>query len=332
MNEILDSKKINTAVLFCVWVRPEITKQSFEQIRKVRPPRLYVAVDGPRNDEDRILIEKTLNEINVDWDCEVKYLKRDKNLGCKVAMSSAISWFFENEEKGIILEDDCFADESFFRYCEELLEKYQFDTRVMHISGRTRLNKCEIDNYKYSYYFQRAMDCWGWASWRRAWKYFDINMSDFNAFKEENAINMYIKDKQERKSLLEMWEKHASHNEKSWAWIYNYNLHCQNALCINSKTNLVTNIGFNSINSTHLQEDSDKIDNEITSMQFPLKHPIFIGEYIHKQKEVEFTFEDFCTFIKIFIQGVFSVKNENKYKVLRVLGFKIKIKREDKCK
>ena len=108
-------------VLFLVWVRPELAAKVFSQIRKAQPKRLYVALDGPRNEKDEELIKKTLEVIKVDWDCDVKYLKRDKNLGCKVAVAEAITWFFENEEMGIILEDDCYPDLSFSRIVKNCL-------------------------------------------------------------------------------------------------------------------------------------------------------------------------------------------------------------------
>ena len=318
---------MDTAVLFCVWIRPEITKQSFEQIRLVKPSKLYIAIDGPRNENDKILIEDTLSVINVDWDCDVKYLMREENLGCKVAMSSAISWFFEHEEMGIILEDDCWADVSFFKFCAEMLNKYKDDTRIMHISGRTRIK----NSYPYSYYFQKHMDCWGWASWRRAWQYFDIEMSDFQDFLKENAIDMYIIDKDKKEELLSQWKLHATHKEKSWAWIYNYNLFCQNALCINASSILVKNIGMNSEHSTHVQTNANEVNNQIVPMEFPLKHPIFIGEHVEtkfsaKKKNNNMNKQNSLLYKNIW-QRLLSVKNHGVHKVITIIGIRFKFKK-----
>ena len=264
----------NIPVLFLVWIRPELTKKVFSQIRKAKPKRLYVAIDGPRNDDDKKLIEKTLEVITVDWDCEVKYLKRDKNLGCKVAVSEALTWFFEQEEMGIVLEDDCYPDLSFFPYCEELLIKYKDDTRIGSISGYGN----NIPNSKYSYDFSKHFGCWGWASWRRAWKYFDINMSDFDLFLEENAIEKFIIDEWQKYTLLDMFKRHASHNETSWGWIFTYCLYCQNALIIYPNTNMIENIGINVDNSAHRADDG-LTTFKLSKMHFPMKHPHFIGVY-----------------------------------------------------
>ncbi|MFP4332877.1 MAG: hypothetical protein ACLFQJ_06210, partial [Campylobacterales bacterium] len=144
---------LKTAVLFLVFNRLDTTKQVFEAIRQAKPPRLYVAADGAREakeGEDQKV--KAIREYilqHIDWDCEVKTLFREKNLGCKIAVSSAITWFFENEEMGIILEDDCLPSQSFFWFCEELLERYKDDMRIMMVSG---YNKVQRYNQQNSYF------------------------------------------------------------------------------------------------------------------------------------------------------------------------------------
>ena len=162
---------MKTPVLFLVFNRPDTTKQVFEAIRQAQPPRLYIASDGHRSDREGEWEKvKTVRDYvvnNIDWDCEVKTLFREKNLGCRIAVSTAISWFFENEEQGIILEDDCFPDQSFFPFCEELLWKYQDDKRIMMITGTNSLGtwKSELQSYHFSIYGS----IWGWATWKRAW-------------------------------------------------------------------------------------------------------------------------------------------------------------------
>ena len=134
---LLSSKK--TAVLFLVFNRPDTTIKVFEKIREAKPSRLYVAADGPRegySDEKKKVMKVRKIATNVDWPCEVKTLFRDKNLGCKKGVGTAIKWFFEHEEQGIILEDDCLPDPSFFRFCEELLEEYRHNTKIMLVSGQ----------------------------------------------------------------------------------------------------------------------------------------------------------------------------------------------------
>jgi hypothetical protein len=160
-----------------IFRRPDFTSRVFEQIRNVRPARLYIAADGPRSGregEQQLCIETRAIIEQIDWDCELKTLFREKNLGCKMAISSAIDWFFEQEEEGIILEDDCLPNQSFFRFCDTMLEKYRNDDRIRHISG------CNLQHGKKwgtaSYYFSNLTHAWGWANWRRVWKDYDRDL------------------------------------------------------------------------------------------------------------------------------------------------------------
>ena len=187
---------METAVLFLIFNRPENTDKVFKKIKNVKPKKLYIAADGPRenNINDKVNCLKAREVINkIDWNGEVKTLFRDKNLGCKLAVSSAIDWFFENEEMGIILEDDCLPDPSFFYFCQELLQKYKDDKRVMMISGfNYLLNSLEI---RESYFFSNYYPIWGWATWRRAWKLYDNEMKNWDYFKENNNLVWIYKDK-----------------------------------------------------------------------------------------------------------------------------------------
>ena len=179
MNEVSKiNSSINTAVLFMVFNRPNTTSKVFEEIKKARPPRLYVAADGPRKDKDGE--EKKVLKVReiataVDWPCEVKTLFREKNLGCKSQTSSAITWFFKNEEQGIILEDDSLPHIDFFYFCEFLLDYYHDNKKILTIAG------CNFqDGNKRgdaSYYFSKYFQCWGWAGWRRSWSYYDGEIS-----------------------------------------------------------------------------------------------------------------------------------------------------------
>ncbi len=271
-----------------------------------------MAVDGPRNDKDRELIQKTLDVINVDWECDVKYLIREENLGCKKAVSEAITWFFEHEEMGIILEDDCYPDLSFFPYCEELLNKYKDDTRIMVVSGHNG----PVTNDKYSYIFSKWFNCWGWATWRRAWKYFDITMDDYKLFKEENAISRYITDRWDRFVLMKEFDNYSPLQATSWAYVFAYNIICQNGLCVQSCVNLIKNIGLGAENSAHCTTNQE--DTDVQSVAFPLRHPHFIGV------EPEFNNSNLLKYFKkSFIRKVFrfisnfmptkELKNKVKY-------------------
>lgn len=169
--------KLNVPVLLLIFNRPDTTQRVFHEIRGASPLQLFISADGPRENKpgefEKCQITRDIVR-QVDWDCEVYTNFRDKNLGCKIAVSSAIDWFFENVEEGIILEDDCLPSFSFFRFCEELLEKYRDDERIMQIGGTNLLSEWQRSDD--SYYFSKYGAIWGWATWRRAWQYYDVNM------------------------------------------------------------------------------------------------------------------------------------------------------------
>ena len=169
-----NSLPLNTPVLFLVFYRPDTTSIVFEKIRQTKPLRLYVAGDGPRkrNDEDKEKVKKVRDIVNrIDWPCEVKTFFRENNLGCKKGVSTAITWFFKQEEKGIILEDDCVPNLDFFNFYENLLDRYAKDEKISVISGNNFQNSKWRGNA--SYYFSKYSHIWGCASWRRARKHYE---------------------------------------------------------------------------------------------------------------------------------------------------------------
>ncbi len=133
-----ESDNFDIPILFILFNRPKLAQLVLDRIRLVRPTKLYIAIDGPRpnREDDRINVQQCVSLISeIDWPCTVKTIIRDDNLGCKFAVSSAINWFFVQEEMGIILEDDCLPDSTFFSFCRKLLFKYENDNKIMHISG-----------------------------------------------------------------------------------------------------------------------------------------------------------------------------------------------------
>ncbi|MBW2647229.1 MAG: hypothetical protein JRE23_13855 [Deltaproteobacteria bacterium] len=231
---------LKTAVLFMVFKRPDTTKQVFEAIRQAKPPRLYVAADGPRDDKagEAEKVEQARRiAMQVDWECEVKTLFRDKNLGCRVGVSTAIDWFFENEEEGIILEDDCLPSQSFFWFCEELLERYRGDLRVMMIGGNNKgvnfLKDC-------SYFFSKYVQIWGWATWRRSWEKYDYKIKKWELIKEQ--ISNYIYSPKEIKIRIKQFD--SVYNNKLDTWDFQWNFTCliNHGLSILPSLNMISNI------------------------------------------------------------------------------------------
>lgn len=265
----------NTPILFLVFNRPDTTIRVFEQIRKIKPAFLYVAADGPRKDK---LGEKEIcnrvREIvssNIDWECEVKTLFRDENLGCGKAVSDGITWFFEQEEEGIILEDDCLPDVSFFQFCTELLEKYRTDEKVMTISGSNLLGyPWKVTGQSY---FWGQGGIWGWATWKRAWRLYDFKMQTWEEDKVKSQIRNALKTEEWYQFYLPMFVAVFDKTLDTWDIQWLYTILINEGLSINPEVNLVKNIGFGN-NSTHTENIKNPLaDLSNETILFPLKHP-----------------------------------------------------------
>lgn len=259
-------------VLFLVFNRPVLARKVFAVIRKVAPSRLYVACDGPREhvpeDENRVCESRRIIE-EIDWQCEVRTLFREENLGCGRAVRSAIDWFFENEEAGIILEDDCIPDESFFPYCEELLARFEHDLRVMTISGNNYQEGRKVSAH--SYYFSIFHHIWGWATWRRAWK---LNDRTLSIWKEGGGRELLKRlfDKMRDRRYWQICFDYVAEGRLD-TWDYHWLLSCwtHGGLCIIPEVNLVRNIGFG-WQATHTRRPR-LIFFDHRPMTFPLVHP-----------------------------------------------------------
>ena len=277
------------SVLFLIFNRPDTTELVFEAIRRVKPQRLFVAADGPRPDKpgDVEDCEKTRSVIQrVDWDCELHTLFRKTNLGCRSAVSSAISWFYEHVEEGIILEDDCLPDESFFHYCLELLEKYRHDERIMHIAGHNFQFGKQVGPG--SYYFSQCCHIWGWASWRRVWALYHPDMPDYPAFAKQDGFDDVYRYDDMRKYYSVMFDRVYRNKLNTWDYQLSYTILKNHGLCIIPNVNLVENIGFTS--GTHTAFDQFSfikkmavrglykkiLTNPKKTIKLPLLHPDFV--------------------------------------------------------
>ncbi len=275
----------NIPVLFLIFRRKEVTQRAFTAIRDVKPLQLFIAGDGGRTHEEHERCVETRQAVldMIDWECEVKTLFRDKNLGCRNAVSSAITWFFEQVEEGIILEEDCLAEPSFFAYCAELLERYRFDIRIMSVSGTNFQNG--IRRGKADYYFSTRADCWGWATWRRAWSLYDRDMRHYPEFKENNLLATVLPHEHMRRYWEGMLESVYAGETSSWATIWVYSIWINHGLCIKPNVNLVSNIGFDS-ESTHCANPESPLANAATSELVVTKHPaIFIPDLAAELEE-----------------------------------------------
>lgn len=268
---------MKTPVAFLIFNRPDTTKRVFEVIRQAKPSKLLVVADGPRverlGEAENCAAARAIID-QADWDCEVLTNYSDVNLGCKKRISSGLDWVFNAVEEAIILEDDCLPHSTFFRFCEEILEHYRHDTRVMHIAG----NNFNISgrNQVDSYYFSSTTAIWGWATWRRAWRFFDIDMNVWPTLVKENWLVDMLSSKKEAEIRYKYWDKVYAGKVDAWSYQWHLACLCQAGHSIMPNKNLVSNIGF-SQNSTHTVDSTDPFANlETYEIKFPLVHPRFL--------------------------------------------------------
>lgn len=283
-------------MLFILFNRPSTARRVFERIKQARPPRLYIAADGPRagNASDAELCQQTrMIASQIDWQCELHLLFQDENLGCKYGPLTAINWFFSQELEGIILEDDCVPDPAFFPYCSDLLERYRDNERILTISGFNFGYKPE--NPKYSYFFSRYMNPVGWASWKRSLNLVDYQLKQWNQMKKVSFLHRHT-----RNSLLDFdwkwvkdWRKTfdelVNNNVNAWDYYWMFAGMKYDTLTIFPTRDLIENIGFDD-SATHTKNsDSPMAQVKAETLIFPLSHPsrirrdkYFEEEYIKK--------------------------------------------------
>ncbi|MDD3084041.1 MAG: nucleotide-diphospho-sugar transferase [Candidatus ainarchaeum sp.] len=263
---------VKIPILFLVFNRLDTTKQVFEEIKKARPKKLYVAADGPRNIEEEKKTDAVRKHVldNINWNCEVKTLFRKKNLGCGKAVSQAITWFFKNEEMGIILEDDCLPSQSFFPFCEELLKKYKNDEKVMQISGFNPVSKNKYSDTDYLFSYSGSI--WGWATWRRAWEKYDFDMKTFPKFKKLNKIENFYFNKKIIKSKLKNFELIYLKKIDTWDYQWSYSRLFNQGISIISSKNLIRNIGFGIESSNNKGSGKRFFFMKLENIIFPIIH------------------------------------------------------------
>jgi hypothetical protein len=263
---------LHTPVAFLIFNRPDTTARVFAEIARARPPKLLVVADGARADRPgereacraaREVVER------VDWSCEVLTDFAEENMGCRRRVSRGITWVFEQVEEAIILEDDCLPDPSFFPFCEELLARFREDERVMMVSG---------DNFQfgrrrtpYSYYFSRMMHIWGWATWRRAWRHYDVDLRLWAELRETSWLADLLGDDEAAAFWRDTFDKtSAGHDTWDFQWVFT--CWAQNGLAALPARNLVSNIGFG-VAATHTKAETRAANLPAGALEFPLSHP-----------------------------------------------------------
>lgn len=261
-------------VLFLVYNRPELTKMVFNEIKRVRPKKLFINCDGAKNDkvgDDRKVAETRSIVKEVDWDCDLRLNFHDQNKGCKDAVNEGLDWFFENNEAGIILEDDCLPDLSFFSFCKELLKTYRNDDRVMQISGTN--TQITWNRSRYSYYFSIYGSIWGWASWRRVWISHDKDINYWPELRDSDYYLDLFPSVNEALKRKEKYDKVYNGEIDTWDRQWQLSKLVNNGLNIIPKSNLVKNIGFETEEAAHGYRKKNIGNLPLKSIQSPLEHP-----------------------------------------------------------
>lgn len=259
---------VSTPVAFFIFNRPDVTAEVFGAIARARPRRLLVVADGPRTAEEAERCARTRAVVErVDWDCEVLTNFSDENLGCRRRVASGLDWVFAEAEEAIILEDDCLPAPDFFPFCAELLERYREDERVMHVSG---------DNFQggrsrtpASYYFSRYFHIWGWATWRRAWRHYDVGMRTWP--ESRDLIRGLFEREEEADFWASIFDRVHAGQIDTWDYQWVYACWSQSGLAVTPDVNLVSNLGFGP-DATHTREENGMARLPVESLG-PVRHP-----------------------------------------------------------
>lgn len=278
---------MKSPVLFIIFLREDTARKVFEKIREAKPPRLYVAADGPRpgRPDDVEKCKATRSIINeVDWDCEVKTLFREKNLGCGKGVSSAITWFFENEEQGIILEDDILPNIEFFQFCDEMLDFYKNDERIHLIAGYNAF----FEGYEapYSYYMSKFMSIWGWASWRRVWKTYELDATKI----DKKMFFEKLKDRYSepvRRHYKTIYKMMSNHKNDTWDYQFFFNQIMFDRYSIIPFKNVTSNIGCGTGDASHASSSADAYIKKIISHHNNPIYPLTKPEGIYVNEEAD---------------------------------------------
>lgn len=256
-----------------IFNRPETTRAVFEAIRQARPRHLLVVADGPRKEQsgEAERCRETRSVIDgVDWECRVDTNYADQNLGCRRRVNSGIDWIFQQVEEAIILEDDCLPDQSFFRFCQELLERYRDEPRVSQIAGANF--QFGRGTSPHSYYFSRYQHIWGWASWRRAWQLHDPLMSAWPDFRDQGGLRRAFSGKSESAYWSDVLEKVYQGEIDTWDCQWSFTCWNSGLLSIIPSVNLISNLGFGP-GATHTPVPNRYAAMKTEALRFPLRHP-----------------------------------------------------------
>ncbi|MBV0900406.1 glycosyltransferase family 2 protein [Haloarcula salina] len=267
---------LDKPIALFIYNRPSHTDQVLNRIKQVKPPKLLVVADGPKNKSDQEMCRQTRQLIS-QRECQFPVEKNfaSTNLGLPDRFTTGLDWVFDKVPEAIILEDDIIPEPSFFRFCQVLLDRFRDDNRVMEITGRNQLERWKSGEYDYHFSYYGGI--WGWATWREDWEKYEQEISLWNDTTVKNRIRDVIADEDQFRYLQRIYDMTQSDEINSWAYRWGFARHINNGLSVVPSKNLVKNIGFGE-GATNTTSTSNGFANKETyEMSFPLTHPPFVA-------------------------------------------------------
>jgi hypothetical protein len=278
---------LKTPIVLFVFNRPSFAQLLFSTISIIKPKILYIFADGPRlnNKEDLILCEETRKVFDyINWPCRVEKFYSKSNIGCRESIPRGLNHVFSSEEECIILEDDCIPEISFFQFCENLLEKYRYETKIMTIGGHRSDGPNEFDSF--SYFFSKYPSIWGWATWKNRWQKYDLMMSEWLQLRNTSWLSNILSSSEEVSYWHIFFDK-MLRGLDTWDYALFFSCWLNQGLSIRPKVNMISNIGFR-VDATHTKSPEHlNIFPKSTDIYFPLVHPIKIEIDPEAEKRIE---------------------------------------------
>lgn len=262
-------------MLFLVFNRPQHTRATLARLREMAPKKLYIHADGARADrtgEAEKVAAVRAELAKIDWPCKVQTLLRDRNMGLREGVFDALNWFFAQEERGIVVEDDCLPDASFFCLCETLLEKHADNEQVMHIGG-SNLAESATRGLPTSYIFSRFALVWGWATWRRAWAKMSLDLDGLDDFLRAGGLQNFLADAGARAYMADKFWTTKRRENHSWAYAWQYSVLKNKGLCVVPTVNLVENVGIGDADATNTRRQNSAARARAGRLEMPFQHP-----------------------------------------------------------
>lgn len=306
-------KQLETPVVLIIFKRLNTLKQVMNVLHEVKPQKLYIIADAARNENmdesEKVLQVREFIEQCIDWECEIYKNYARENMGCKKRIESGLNWVFEQEEQAIILEDDIVPSMTFFRFCQEMLEHYKFDHRIMQISGFNPLPSYEFDG---QYLFTFHAPIWGWATWKRAWSLYDKDFRNLEKFIKNRKLEYLFPGRRNYKGQMDRYKEVMDKKLNSWAYQWHFTKMIQSGLGIVPYKNLVKNIGFFE-DATHTTSNKKGYEGELNEMQFP----IIFSDYVCREAKFDLLYQKTYNLMPIwkeFVYNLFPLEKRKKIK------------------